>query len=84
MERIRTLDYLFVLRPTLFFPVWTVFLASYHASLFFEPEKIVPINPLIVAFLLSLLMGAVFIFNQLADIETDRKNKKAESLIMGV
>lgn len=84
MKPIRTLDYIFVLRPTLFFPVWTVFLSGYHASLFFEPEKIAPINPLIVAILLSLLMGAVFIFNQLTDIETDRKNKKLFFIANGI
>lgn len=76
MDRTKYLDYFFVLRPTLFFPVWTVFLAGYHASLHFDPGKIAQNSPLVVAILLSLLMGAVFIFNQLTDIETDRKNQK--------
>lgn len=84
MERIKYLDYFFVLRPTLFFPVWTVFLAGYHASLHFEPEKIAPDSPLVVAILLSLLMGAVFIFNQITDVETDRKNQKLFFIANGI
>lgn len=78
------LDYIFVLRPTLFFPVWTVFLAGYHASSYFEPEKVVQNAPTIVAILLSLLMGAVFIFNQISDIETDRKNQKLFFIANGI
>ena len=84
MDRIKILDYLFVLRPTLFFPVWTVFLAGYHASLFFEPEKIALNSPLVATILLTLLMGAVFIFNQITDIETDRKNQKLFFVANGI
>lgn len=78
------LDYFFVLRPTLFFPVWTVFLAGYHAAVQFAPGVIPSPHPLPIAILLSILMGAVFIFNQLADIETDRRNQKLFFIANGI
>lgn len=86
------LDYIFVLRPTLFFPVWTVFLAGYHANLLFDPknnlagsETIATMNnPILAAVLLTLLMGAVFIFNQIADIQSDKKNQKLFFLANGI
>ncbi len=78
------LDYIFVLRPTLFFPVWTVFLAGYHASVQFDPGLRAPLHPFPIAMLLVLLMGAVFIFNQLTDIETDRRNQKLFFIADGI
>lgn len=85
------LDYIFVLRPTLFFPVWTVFLAGYHANFLFDPKQdakaileIQSLNPILVAVLLTLLMGAVFIFNQLVDIESDRTNQKLFFIANGI
>ncbi len=85
------LDYIFVLRPTLFFPVWTVFLAGYHANLLFDlkysslaTSEIHSNNPILVAALLTLLMGAVFIFNQIADIQSDRENQKLFFIADGI
>jgi 4-hydroxybenzoate polyprenyltransferase len=85
------LDYIFVLRPTLFFPVWTVFLAGYHANLLFDlkynslaTSEIHSNNPILVAALLTLLMGAVFIFNQIADIHSDRENQKLFFIADGI
>ena len=85
------LDYIFVLRPTLFFPVWTVFLAGYHANLLFDPQNNFPgsglietNNPIVDAVLLTFLMGAVFIFNQVADIQSDKENQKLFFLANGI
>ncbi len=83
----RLFDYVFVLRPTLFFPVWTVFAAGYlvnrnHALQIFnnhdgiDGHAVSQLSPLVVAALLTLLMGGVFVLNQLYDVETDRKNNK--------
>ncbi len=90
-ERLKFLDYFFVLRPTLFFPVWTVFLAGLHANAVFAPrptllaEANLPVQyRILVALLLSLLMGAIFIFNQIADIETDRQNNKLFFIANGI
>lgn len=83
INRIKYLDYIFVMRPTLFFPVWTVFLAGHHAKTIFDPGSSWESTGILhsalifaIALLLSLLMGAIFIFNQLTDIETDRRNNK--------
>lgn len=72
-----------MMRPTLFFPVWTVFLGGYHAKTIFDPgntsEGAGAFHTGIgfaIAILLSLMMGAIFIFNQITDIETDRRNNK--------
>jgi len=82
-SKIEFLDYFFVLRPTLFIPVWTVFLAGYHANLSFDinkklsPLEMINENNLILAILLlTMLTGAVYVFNQIKDIETDAKNQK--------
>lgn len=83
VKNIRLLDYLFILRPTLFFPVWTVFLAGYHANTIFDPSKlgsdsesVQGNNAFLIVLLLTLLMGAVYIFNQIVDILSDQKNEK--------
>ena len=77
-------DYFFVLRPTLFFPVWTFALAGVWAQDRFN-ESVVPILYSVVhsdftyvlyLACLTLLMGGTFLLNQLEDIETDRLNHK--------
>jgi len=76
---IKYLDYFFVLRPTLFFPVWTVFLANYHANIYFDKQQefsTTTSNPILISVLITLLLGCVFIMNQIKDIQTDRQNKK--------
>lgn len=82
------LDYLFILRPTLFFPVWTVFLAGYfahdhHANFakspifaLFSNWPLIEWHQLSVGGILTLLLGGVFIINQIADVENDRQNNK--------
>ena len=77
-------DYFFVLRPTLFFPVWTISMAGYWAQArfgesagvtnsvyyFFDMTFVITLG------LFTLLMGGIFLLNQLEDIETDRLNNK--------
>ncbi|MCI0513645.1 UbiA family prenyltransferase [candidate division KSB1 bacterium] len=80
-------DYLFIMRPTLFFPVWTVFLIGYLRS--GTPVKSIgKITPwllstemwsttiLPVGIGLSVLCGGIFILNQIQDQVTDRQNNK--------
>jgi 4-hydroxybenzoate polyprenyltransferase len=83
MNRIVKLcDYIFVLRPTLFFPVWTVYAAGYLAFHKFSHAGLSGAAPTLDATALSLLgiltllMGSGYILNQLCDIETDRRNHK--------
>ncbi len=90
---LRLLDYFFVLRPTLFFPVWTISLAGFWAS---ERARAqtgwridVPWHPggdgevFFFVSLLTLLMGAAFLINQLTDVESDRLNNKLYLIASG-
>ncbi|HNW60030.1 MAG TPA: UbiA family prenyltransferase [bacterium] len=80
------LDYLFVLRPTLFFPVWTVALAglwSHERALTAQPWLSIhwPLRGMALVsgfelLLLTLVMGAAFLINQITDVESDRLNHK--------
>jgi 1,4-dihydroxy-2-naphthoate octaprenyltransferase len=83
MNRIvKILDYFFVLRPTLFFPVWTVYAAGYFAFHRFSAAgqngvaTALDVTALSLLGILTLLMGSVFILNQLCDVVTDARNHK--------
>ncbi len=81
LNAVKLLDYVFVLRPTLFFPVWTVYAAGYFACQRFMPAGLHGAadpgrTALLLALSLSLLMGAAFILNQLCDVATDSRNHK--------
>jgi len=78
---LKPLDYIFILRPTLFFPIWIMMLAGYSGFysfngdkkwLFFTTDWIAVLNFL----LITIISGGIFILNQLKDIETDKDNKK--------
>jgi 4-hydroxybenzoate polyprenyltransferase len=80
----RLFDYFFVLRPTLFFPVWTLVLAGHWAQARFvggEPLMLLPIRAvnlflIFATTLFTLVMGGVFLVNQIKDVESDRLNNK--------
>ncbi|MBC8181222.1 UbiA family prenyltransferase [candidate division KSB1 bacterium] len=81
LKYVKPFDYLFILRPTLFFPIWIMMLAGYSGFYTFNGEDkwfsfftdwISVLNFL----LITLVSGAVFILNQLEDIETDKDNQK--------
>jgi 1,4-dihydroxy-2-naphthoate octaprenyltransferase len=83
MNRIVKLcDYIFVLRPTLFFPVWTVYAAGYFAFHQFSAAgqngavPTIDFSALSLLGILTLLMGGVFILNQICDVATDARNHK--------
>lgn len=65
----KILDYFFLLRPTLFFPLWTIVLAGRYIS-----GSGASITAVMIAF--GALMGSVYIVNQIFDIEGDRDNRK--------
>lgn len=80
---INKLDYIFVLRPMLFFPGWASLLAGYFIAdkteLFYTWSQIAAIDLSLIALLLILFavaMGASFLLNQLKDIESDLENEK--------
>jgi len=78
---LRGLDYLFMLRPTLFFPVWTMFLAGYVAAVHitrFDSWFEIPGSGKLWWLLLgiTLIAGGTFILNQIKDISNDENNGK--------
>jgi len=80
---ISCLDYIFVLRPMLFYPGWSTLLAGYfiaapaNSKIFNWPLSTVDqavVSLLLLSF--AAVMGSSFILNQLQDVESDRQNKK--------
>ncbi len=84
-KRYHILDYVAVLRPTLLFPVWTLLLLGYHQARIAQatPETHHPLRLWITLCFYSLLMGAVYIVNQIADRETDARNDKLYLVAQG-
>jgi len=81
LKWLKPLDYLFILRPTLFFPVWIITLAGYAAYDFAENgvawwRMQFDWRILLNFTVITLVAGAAFIFNQLQDVDTDRDNRK--------
>ena len=60
-----------LLRPTLFLPLWIFFLLGAHYA-----EGEVSLRTVSTFILYTMLMGGVYIFNQIIDRESDKKNKK--------
>ncbi len=80
----RIFDYFFILRPTLFLPVWTVFACGFFvAGALAEKPAATPVEPLTLAVVLTLMMGSAFILNQIVDIHTDKHNNKLFLLANG-
>jgi len=78
---VKPFDYIFILRPTLFFPIWIMMLAGYSGFYTFNGEDkwfsiLTDLKTVLNFLLITLVSGAVFILNQLQDIETDKDNKK--------
>ena len=66
-------DHIFLIRPILLPPVWTILLLGYHRSVTFNGEN----GSIFLTFiLLTFLSGAIYVLNQIYDIETDRINRK--------
>jgi 4-hydroxybenzoate polyprenyltransferase len=77
------LDYVFVMRPTLLFPVWTIFLAGFSAQGRFGTGLVrmdlgwfSVADYILVGVLITLCMGAAFVLNQVADVASDSYNDK--------
>jgi len=87
-EKSKPLDYLFLIRPTLLVPVWTLLLIGYYRGQMFHgvsPARFIVSPRFVYVFLVySALMGGVYILNQIVDRETDRRNQKLFLLSAGV
>jgi len=84
---LRYLDYVFLMRPMLFFPGWATLLAGFLLASFPSPYFLPGMSfqltfhslgyPVWLAMLtFALAMGGSFIFNQLRDVDSDRQNRK--------
>jgi len=68
------LDPVFVLRPTLFFPCWTLFLAGVRSA---SPGLGIVWWKVITSMaVMGAAMGVIYLVNQLRDVGTDRINQK--------
>jgi 4-hydroxybenzoate polyprenyltransferase len=83
------LDYIFLLRPMLFFPGWSTMLAGYFIESKSEwfpittgSGDLISIIQLMTGF--ALIMGSSFVLNQLRDIESDKKNRKLFIIADGI
>ena len=74
---IKIFDYVFLLRPTLFIPVWTVFASGMFAAGHVDlGSTYTSVSPWMIAVGLTMIMGSAFILNQVIDAETDKLNNK--------
>ena len=83
---LKMLDYVYINRPVLFFPGWVTMLAGYYTATgesisgFPIPWELEPVfwdeTVFLALVMLGAAMGGCFIFNQLKDVDTDRKNNK--------
>jgi 4-hydroxybenzoate polyprenyltransferase len=78
---LKPLDYLFIFRPTLFFPIWIITLSGLSAGRYFNGDPVwwsfhVEWRNVLAFLFITLTTGATFILNQLQDIESDKINKK--------
>ena len=84
---IAILDYVFILRPTLFYPIWTFFLAGVWGTRFIsghEDGALISPGLFWIAAGLTALMGSIYILNQIQDAETDRINSKLFLIARGI
>jgi 4-hydroxybenzoate polyprenyltransferase len=77
---LKYLDYVFLIRPVLMPPVWTILLLGHHRSSQLSGQNHLPGLALL---LVTFLVGAVYVLNQIFDIESDRLNQKLFFLAQG-
>lgn len=71
MKKKNIFDYIILLRPTLFLPFWITYLiGTYYSMSKFNLRSFAGLT------LFTFMMGAVYIMNQLVDVETDKYNRK--------
>ncbi len=79
---VRLFDSLFVLRPTLMFPLWTMTLCGHHLSN--SNEALSGTQWWLLSVSLSALFGLVYLLNQFRDRESDRLNGKLHLVSSGI
>ncbi len=87
MKRALIWDYIFLLRPSLLLPVWIFLFLGYFwgsGESIFGITLSLPLKFWRVLISYSLLCSGVYVFNQIFDIESDRRNKKLFLLPQGI
>jgi 4-hydroxybenzoate polyprenyltransferase len=91
--RLNPFDILFLLRPPMLVPVWAFFLAGYWRTSYvplatlpaYIRTMLTPRGYFWLSFVsFSLLMGAVYIINQIVDRDSDRVNEKLFLIPLGI
>ncbi|MGB3342199.1 MAG: UbiA family prenyltransferase [bacterium] len=80
MSKFNPFDYFFLLRPLILIPSWNFLLIGCYLA---QKKGGFSIDIVIGLIIYTCLMGGVYIFNQITDIETDRANKKLFILYEG-
>ncbi|KAA3602868.1 MAG: hypothetical protein DWQ06_06765 [Calditrichaeota bacterium] len=87
-SKLKFLDYFFVLRPSILVPVWAFFFAGVFKASQVKDLSLNHFSPspkILIYFLaFTLVMGAVYILNQIFDRETDKQNDKLYFLSEGI
>jgi len=73
-------DYLFILRPTLWFPIWTLLLCGANGGSIMGGD---PIRIALSILGLSALLGVVYLANQIRDVHSDLINDKLHFICKG-
>ncbi len=69
----RLVDYLFLLRPLILIPVWDFLLIGAYLA---GQSRTITGDIVLGLLIYTMVMGGVYILNQIADVETDRLNQK--------
>ena len=80
------LDLFFLLRPTVLIPVWTILLMAYITTVPLVPfrNNTPPPHYLLMMILFTLLLGAIYVVNQVVDKKSDSINNKLFILPQGL
>lgn len=87
---LRFLDLLFLMRPVLLVPVWGFSLFGYYRARCFDIRQIqslwnsTSISTCLILCFFSISVGTVYILNQIADIEVDKKNGGLPLIASGI
>lgn len=89
MRKIKISDYLMLLRPSIMIALWTFYFSGVyiamrinHYTVIFNFESALRISSILILY--SMLMGCVYVINQIIDVDTDRINNKLHILPKGI
>lgn len=75
-SRVKLFDYLFLMRPTLMYPVWIFFLAGIWSGRQWAAAGRAHADTILIGAGLTFVIASIYILNQIQDAATDRINRK--------